>query len=728
MDSPTHGPTGDALLPLDIGDALPQDIADALGPGLSEFGDDEADDVVESQANDEDSESWASDPPEVVVALAISESRARLSVMLPSDSTPVIDTLSDRAIERLARLPRTTDERQPLRGARLSRVFSVPESEARAPEVLTASTTQLKSVGAMLGPSPSRTLVASPSKAHVEPPVSRVATRIAVPKQGKEDLRLVADNFTADESRRYWFILLPTAPALVVWNGIQTGALLYVCIVAPYFICFTTQPLEGYIAHYNITLDQLRATYAWVDTTDRCMDLFFGVDILLTMRLAFVDPRSGSVVRDPRAIARRYMCGWLLFDILVTLPWDLLVAEPNAVASLVRVFRLAKLAKVLRLVKYGQILEFFEDRTRLSRNAVVAFELLATIALVAHYTACGFYLVARLNDDYLNTSWLATLGFLNESPWNLYVISLYWSLTLMTTVGFGDVYPVSIYERSFAILAMGVSAAAYAYVIASMSSIVLLMNVNETRYYERLNEVNAYMKARDLPALLQLRTRKYYRYFLQRKTVYNEARILHDLPSNLKSEVAEHYAKVTIRNVVFFHDLPRGFTTEIAMRLKPTFCPPNSVVLTKGEVANEMYIISKGMLHVTLPHKESQQDIGITYLYDGDHFGEMALLLTDQERKRTATVRAELYSELHGLEYEHLESVLARYPIVLEKLMHMAVARMILLTNLQKSKVSSMILAMPKKGAAQKFQHIASQSKLRITKQLIRRLSLTAKL
>ena len=161
---------------------------------------------------------------------------------------------------------------------------------------------------------------------------------------------------------------------------------------------------------------------------------------------------------------------------------------------------------------------------------------------------------------------------------------------------------------------MGVSAAAYAYVIASMSSIVLLMNVNETRYYERLNEVNAYMKARDLPALLQLRTRKYeicdyrretkcvryYRYFLQRKTVYNEARILHDLPSNLKHEVAEHYAKVTIRNVVFFHggeytlcsfsalkahditclDLPKGFTTEIAMRLKPTFCPPNSVVLT----------------------------------------------------------------------------------------------------------------------------------------------------
>ncbi|KDO25671.1 hypothetical protein SPRG_08970 [Saprolegnia parasitica CBS 223.65] len=721
MDCPTQGPTDDALSQ----DSL---SLDGRGPAMSEIADDESDDAVESRADDDEKgESWASDPPEFAAALAISESRARLSVMLPTEPTSTLRAyISTSGTD--PQTDRSGDHGQARRGTRLSRIFTAPASEARAPEPFTASTLQLLDVGAKLGPSSSRALIGSPSREQVQPTASRVDTRIAMPKLVKEDSRPVnVDAASNDDTTRHPFVLLPTAPVLVVWNSVQVGLLLYVCIVAPYFICFAAQPLDGYIAHYNITVDQLRATHAWIDTTDRCIDVFFGVDILLTLRLAFVDPRSGVVVRDPRDIARRYLRGWFLFDVLVTLPWDLFRIEPTAVASLVGVFRLAKLGKVLRLIKYGQILEFFEDRICLSRNAVVAFELLATIGLVAHYTACGFYLVARLNDDYLNTSWLATLGFLNEPPWNLYVISLYWSLTLMTTVGFGDIYPVSIYERSFAILAMGVSAAAYAYVIASMSSIVLLMNINETRYYERLNEVNAYMKARDLPALLQLRTRKYYRYFLQRKTVYNEARILHDLPSNLKHEVADHYAKVTIRNVVFFHDLPKGFTTEIAMRLKPTFCPPNSVVITMGEVANEMYIISKGMLHVTLPHKESQRDIGITYLYDGNHFGEMALLLTDQERKRTATVRAELYSELHGLEYEHLEAVLARYPIVLEKLMHMAVARMILLTNLQKSKVTSMILAMPKKGAAQKFQHIASQSKLRITKQLMRRFSLTSK-
>ena len=267
MARPTNGPTGDAL---------PLDIIEALGPGLSEFGDDEGDDVVESRADDDDGESWAPDPPEVAVALAISESRARLSVMLPSNSTralrtsistPGIDILNDRSIEKLARLPRTADEGQILRGARLSRVFAVPESEARAPELLTASMSQLKNAGAKLGLLPSRALIASQprvpaespsrvtvepsSRAPAEPSISRVATRLAVPKQGNEDGRLTADDFITDEAR-YWFILLPSAPVLVVWNIIQTVLLLYICIVAPYFICFTTQPLEGYIAHYNL--------------------------------------------------------------------------------------------------------------------------------------------------------------------------------------------------------------------------------------------------------------------------------------------------------------------------------------------------------------------------------------------------------------------------------------------------------------------------------------------
>lgn len=60
--------------------------------------------------------------------------------------------------------------------------------------------------------------------------------------------------------------------------------------------------------------------------------------------------------------------------------------------------------------------------------------------------ACVFYAVSASAGDELNT-WISAQGLLRESTYSKYVAALYWSMSTMTTVGYGDVAAVSDMER-----------------------------------------------------------------------------------------------------------------------------------------------------------------------------------------------------------------------------------------------------------------------------------------
>ena len=51
-----------------------------------------------------------------------------------------------------------------------------------------------------------------------------------------------------------------------------------------------------------------------------------------------------------------------------------------------------------------------------------------------------------------------------------YVASVYWSITTMTTVGYGDITPASTHERLYACLAMLLGATLFGYVIGNVAA------------------------------------------------------------------------------------------------------------------------------------------------------------------------------------------------------------------------------------------------------------------
>ena len=215
------------------------------------------------------------------------------------------------------------------------------------------------------------------------------------------------------------------------------------------------------------------------------IDFILFLEILVTFNIGLVsiDPRAelGAIVTDRRVIARTYLRSWFIPDLLSTLPLQLLedhhdddslLRGHTSLRGILKLFRLLKLlrcCKLVRLLKGLNSQSKWDDdhRTEFAATAGKSARLALTIILIAHYAACVFVALANGDHDgWHHNTWVSVYfnagrqlkrheenfaattcavvvrgGFPSQSK--LYVVALYWAMTTLTTIGFGDVVPVT---------------------------------------------------------------------------------------------------------------------------------------------------------------------------------------------------------------------------------------------------------------------------------------------
>lgn len=118
-----------------------------------------------------------------------------------------------------------------------------------------------------------------------------------------------------------------------------------------------------------------------------------------------------------------------IIDLLAVLPFYI---APGADLRSVRVFRLLRLFRILKLVRYSQAVRRFHIALKIACEELVLF---GTVSLILLYlSAVGIYF------------------FENEAqPMHFASVfhSLWWATTTLTTVGYGDVYPITLGGRCF---------------------------------------------------------------------------------------------------------------------------------------------------------------------------------------------------------------------------------------------------------------------------------------
>jgi len=102
-----------------------------------------------------------------------------------------------------------------------------------------------------------------------------------------------------------------------IWDIITMLLVVYTALWIPFVVAFAPQVPAGMVIF------------------DSLVDLIFLTDVVFNMFTGFFDRRTRALVTDRRLIARSYLLGWFVVDIVSAIPVDLisLAVSPENVMS-----------------------------------------------------------------------------------------------------------------------------------------------------------------------------------------------------------------------------------------------------------------------------------------------------------------------------------------------------------------------------------------------------------
>ena len=372
-------------------------------------------------------------------------------------------------------------------------------------------------------------------------------------------------------------------------------------------------PFQISFAESDTSGVSVKSGFEWLLTVDAIVDFFFWCDILLNFRITYRERGTHKHVKDPYSLAYNYATTWFVPDLLSVLPFasffgNLFTDEQGVKISsqtlkLIRILRFVKMTKLVRLLKLGRLVYVLEDRCGCSPLLFSFGYLLATVFLVIHLLASVFYLCTHTlvdADTYSHmNSWVISDEVSNQgNVWSQYISAMYWSCTTITTVGYGDITPKSDGGRVFVFFAMVLGAFSYGYIIAAMGTIISDLSASSSMQKKRMTELSLFMDAKGLPSKLRSEIRESYRFWLDRVDMFQEEKILEALPQNLRETISKHYAHKIFANDGFFVNAHPQFVADVLPMLHPILLQPYSTVLFQGDIAESMYILTKGILSV----------------------------------------------------------------------------------------------------------------------------------
>ena len=486
---------------------------------------------------------------------------------------------------------------------------------------------------------------------------------LKVAEDSRSKLYRVLGSILAETTRNAWLdVIAPGSTFRVIVDVIGYFFMLYYAFVIPFEISFLHKDISSYhtILSYDYVVDALCAV-------ELCLRLFI---FPLAEEKGENYEKKSTVLYESRFDS--------VVDICASIPIEIIVLSPYVSLGKIfflRVIHLLRLSKLFR--RTNQMEEhLFHIGVTLHFTTLAIIRGILVYFLGNHWLACFFFAFHRYFERNKENTWVVVDGhatydeetqqhnICNDDVLVCYQRAIYFVGTVLTSVGYGDVSPITTAEMICQIWFAIVCACMGANICGHMTSYLKLGDrTGEIYFKEKLKSVEHYCAYRKLsPDLaLSLIANYHMMWNKERRVGTKKTSFMHALSAGLIGDVALALNRKVMDVVPLFEACRSSLLPRLAYILKPQICLPDTSIYTVGDNSRNFFVILSGAVMVTATPKDSNMDelllsaLSIleqkhSYLRNihesGHHFGEYALSseLSIRCDRAIATQLTEIYA------------------------------------------------------------------------------------
>ena len=239
------------------------------------------------------------------------------------------------------------------------------------------------------------------------------------------------------------------------------------------------------------------------DIPDHIIDFLFLIDIIICFNSEVIVDHE--IVNSRKEISCIYLKGWFTIDVVSIIPFDeIMKGLGKSYQKLTRLARIGRLQKLVKLGKLFRLFKLYKNKDSLlglikkwfaigpGLERLVLFFL--SFLYMCHLCACFWIIIASMSENPLANNfegtWLESFYENYKGKLDIYMISIYWTITTITTVGYGDISGTNIPEMIFCCFVMLIGVIAFGFANGTLASIMTNYDNKSGSYQEKINILN----------------------------------------------------------------------------------------------------------------------------------------------------------------------------------------------------------------------------------------------